>query len=61
MSVTAELARYTSSLELEAIPEDVLSQARLVALDAIGNAIGGAPFGLAESFRTVALVGDHEI
>ena len=54
MSATRELAEYLSDFSPEELPERVLAQAKLVTIDALGNAIGGLPFELAGTFCDLA-------
>ena len=54
MSATRELAEYLADFRPEVLPERVLSQAKLVTIDAVGNAIGGLPFRLADTFSDLA-------
>jgi 2-methylcitrate dehydratase PrpD len=53
-SATGELAEYLADFQPTALPERVMSQAKLVTIDAIGNAIGGLPFDLADTFCDLA-------
>jgi 2-methylcitrate dehydratase PrpD len=54
LPATRELAEYLAGFAPEALPERVLSQAKLLTIDAIGNAIGGLPFELAGTFCDLA-------
>lgn len=54
MPATQELAEYLAGFSPETLPGRVLSQAKLVTIDAIGNAIGGLPFDLARTFCDLA-------
>jgi 2-methylcitrate dehydratase PrpD len=53
-SATEELAKYLADFQPTALPARVMSQAKLVTIDAIGNAIGGLPFELADTFCDLA-------
>jgi len=44
------LAEYLADFTPDSLPSRVLSKAKLVTIDAIGNAIGGIPFDLATTF-----------
>ena len=54
MSATRELAEYLADFRPETLPTNVISQAKLLTIDALGNAIGGLPFQLAETFCDLA-------
>ena len=54
MSATRELAEYLADFQPGVLPARVLEQAKLVTIDALGNAIGGLPFELAGTFCDLA-------
>lgn len=54
MSTTRELAEYLADFRPGMLPDRVLSQAKLLTIDALGNAIGGLPFRLADTFCELA-------
>ncbi len=54
MSTTRELAEYIAGFDAETLPSRVLSQAKLVTIDALGNAIGGRCFDGADAFCSLA-------
>jgi 2-methylcitrate dehydratase PrpD len=54
VSTTRELAEYIAGFDAETLPTRVLSQAKLVTIDALGNAIGGRCFDGADAFCNLA-------
>ena len=54
MSVTRELAEYIAKIQPGDLSERTLVQAKLLVIDALGNAIGGLPFDLARTFSELA-------
>ena len=54
MSVTRDLAEHIAKIQPKELSERTLAQAKLLVIDALGNAIGGLPFDLARTFSELA-------